>query len=70
METETLFSCAPKSLQRVNAAMKFKNACSLKKSYDIDSILKSRDITFVAKVHIVKAMVFPVVIHGCESQTL
>ena len=70
METETLFSCALKSLQIVNAAMKFKNACSLKKSYDIDSILKSRDITFVAKVHIVKAMFFPVVIHGCESQTL
>ena len=70
METETLFSCAPKSLQIVTAAMKFKNACSLKKSYDIDSILKSRDITFVAKVHIVKAMVFPVIMYGCKSWSI
>ena len=34
-----------------------------------DSILKSRDITLPAKVHIVKAMVFPVVMYGCESWT-
>ena len=34
------------------------------------SILKSRDITLLAKVHIVKAMVFPVVMHGCESWTM
>ena len=33
----------------------------------LDSILKSRDITLPAKVHIVKAMVFPVVMYGCES---
>ena len=42
-------------------------------SYDIDSldsILKSRDITFSTKVHIVKAMVFPVVMYGCESWTV
>ena len=36
---------------------------------NIDSILKSRDITLPTKVHLVKAMVFPVVIYGCESWT-
>ena len=34
---------------------------------NLDSILKSRDITLSTKVHLVKAMVFPVVMHGCES---
>ena len=37
---------------------------------NIDSILKSRDITLPTKVHLVKAMVFPVVIYGCESWTV
>ena len=37
---------------------------------NLDSILKSRDITLLTKVHPVKAMVFPVVIYGCESWTL
>ena len=37
---------------------------------NLDSILKSRDITLSTKVHIVKAMVFPVVMHGCESWTM
>jgi len=37
---------------------------------NLDSILKSRDITFPTKVHLVKAMVFPVVIYGCESWTI
>ena len=37
---------------------------------NLDSILKSRNITLPTKVHIVKAMVFPVVMHGCESWTL
>ena len=37
---------------------------------NLDSILKSRDITLSTKVHLVKAMVFPVVLHGCESWTL
>ena len=36
----------------------------------IDSILKSRDITLSTKVHLVKAMVFPVVMYGCESWTV
>ena len=37
---------------------------------NLDSILKSRDITLSLKVHIVKAMVFPVVMYGCESLTV
>ena len=37
---------------------------------DLDSILKSRDITLSTKVHLVKAMVFPVVMYGCESWTV
>ena len=43
-----------------------------KQSYDLDldSLLKSRDITLTTKVHLVKSMVFPVVIYGCESWTV
>ena len=37
---------------------------------NLDSILKSRDITFPTNVHLVKAMVFPVVTYGCESWTI
>ena len=37
---------------------------------NLDSILKSRDITFPTKVHLVKAMVFPVVMYGCENWAL
>ena len=37
---------------------------------NLDSILKSRDITLLTKVHIVKAMVLPVVMYGCESWTI
>ena len=37
---------------------------------NLDSILKSRDITLLAKIHIVKAMVFPVAMYGCESWTI
>ena len=37
---------------------------------NLDSILKSRDITWPTKVHLVKAMVFPVVMYGCESWTI
>ena len=49
--------------------MKLKDACSLegKLMTNLDSILKSRDITLPTKVRLVKAMVFPVVMHGCES---
>ena len=62
---KTLFWRAPKSLQMVTTAMKLKDACSLEEN--LDSILKSRDITLPTKVHLVKAMVFPVIIYGCES---
>ena len=37
---------------------------------NLDSILKSRDITLLTKTHLVKAMVFPVVMHGCENWTM
>ena len=37
---------------------------------NLDSILKSRDITLPTKVHLVKAMVFPVIVYGCESWTI
>ena len=56
----------------VTAAMKLKNLLLLgrKAMSNLDSILKSRDITSPTKVHLVKAMVFPVVMYGCESQTV
>ena len=37
---------------------------------NLDSILKSRDITLPTKVHLIKAMVFPIVMYGCESWTI
>ena len=59
---------APKSLQMVTAVMKLKNVCSLEeKLCSLDSILKSRDSTSPTKVRLVKAMVLPVVMYGCES---
>ena len=42
----------------------------IKAMTNLDSVLKSRDITLPTKVHIVKAMVFPVVMYGCESWTI
>ena len=56
----------------VTAARKLKDTCSLeKKRYDQPrQHIKSRDITLSKKVHLVKAMVFPVVMHGCESWTI
>ena len=41
-----------------------------KGTINLDSVLKSRDITMSTKVHLVKAMVFPVVVYGCESWTI
>ena len=54
------------------AARDSKDACSLEEQLmtNLDSILKSRDITLPTKVHLVKAMVFPVVVYGCESWTI
>ena len=68
---QTLFSWASKSQQMVIADMKLKVVCSLEeKLANLDSILESRDITLPAKVHLVKAMVFLVVMYGCESWTV
>ena len=60
---------APKSLQMVTAAMKLKNVAPGRKIMtNLDSILKNRDITLPANVHLVRAiLVFPVVMYGCES---
>ena len=69
METVTDFIFwAPKSLQMVTAPMK-KMLLGRKVMSKLDSLLKSRDITLPTKVHLVKAMVFPVVTYGCESWT-
>ena len=56
----------------VTAAMKFKGCLLLgrKVMTNLDSIFKSRDITLPSKVHLVKAIVFPVVMYGCESWTV
>ena len=56
----------------VTATMKLKDACYLegKLMTNLDSILKSRDITLPTKVRLVKAMVFPVVMYGCECWTI
>ena len=71
---QTLFSQAPKSLQIVTAALKLKDSCSLKEKLwpmiNLDSILKHKDITLPTMVHLVKAMVFPVVMYGCKSWTI
>ena len=58
---------APKSLQMVTVAMKLKDACSLgrKARINLVSLFKSRDITLPTKIHLVKAMVFQVVLYGC-----
>ena len=50
--------------------MKLKDAYSLEVMTNLDRILKSGDITLPIKVHLVKAMVFPVVMYGCESWTV
>ena len=71
-QCQTLCFWAPKSLQMVTAAMKLKDAYSLEEKVmsNLDSVFKSRDITLPTKVRVVKAMVFPVVMYGCESWTV
>ena len=54
----------------MTAAMKLKDAYSLEVMTNLDSIFKSRDITLPTKVHLVKAMVFPVVMYRYESWTV
>ena len=71
MGKQTLSFGTPKSLQMVTAAMKLKDAAPWKKSYDKprEHIKKQRHY-FAKKVPLVKAMVFPVVMYGCESWTM
>ena len=70
-QCQTSFFGAPKSLQMVTAAMKLRRLLLGRKVMsNLDSILKSRDITLPTKVCLVKAMVFPVVMYGCESWTV
>ena len=71
METVRDFiSWPPKSLQMVIAAMKLRHLLLGRNVMtNLDSILKSRDITLSTKVHLVKAIAFPVVMYGCEIWT-
>ena len=59
-----------KIMWTVTVAVKLKGACSLDEMTNLDSILKSRNISLLTKVRIVKGMVFPVVMYGCESWTI
>ena len=62
---------APKSLQMVTAAMKLRHLLLVRKAMtNLENTIKSRDIIFPTKVHLVKAMVFPAVMYGCESWTV
>ena len=55
----------------VTATMKLKDTCSLEEvTTNLDSVLKIRDITWLTKVHVVKAMVFSVVMYGCANWTI
>ena len=69
-ETDFIFPCAPESLQMVTAAMKLEDVLGRKAMTNRDSILKCRDITLPTKLRLVIAMVFPVVMFGCESWTI
>ena len=57
-------------LDEVQAGIKIAGKNTNNLTYANDSIFKSRDITLPTRVHLVKAMVFPVVMYGCESWTL
>ena len=59
-----------KTLQMVTAAIKLKLTLGRKAMINLDSILKSRDVTLPTKVRLVKALVFPVVMYGCVSWTI
>ena len=50
----------------VTAAMKLKDACTLEET-NLDSVIKSKDITLLTEVCLVKTMVFPIVMYGCEN---
>ena len=67
-----LFSWVPKITAGGDCSHEIKRCLFLgrKAMTNLDSVLKSRDITSVTKIHIVKAMVFPVVVYGCTSWTI
>ena len=71
-QCQTLFFGALKSLQMATVAMEIKRRLLIgrKVMTNLDSILKSRDITLPTKVHLVKVMVFPVVMYGYGSWTI
>ena len=70
-QCQTLFTGAPKSLQMVIAAMKLRHLLLGRKAMtNLDSILKTRDIPLLTKVHLVKAMVFLVIMYRYESWTI
>ena len=70
-QCQTLFFGAPKSWQMVIAAMKLRHLLLGRRVMtNLDSIFKSRDITLPTKVRLVKTMVFPMVMYGCESWIL
>ena len=70
-QCQILLFWASKPLQMVIAAKKLRRLLLGRKVMsNLDSILKSRDITLPIKVHLVKAMVFPVVMYGCDSWTI
>ena len=65
------FGGAPTSLQMMTAAMKLRRLLLGRKAMtNLDSLFKSRDITLPIRVCLVKAIVFPVVMYGCESWTI
>ena len=68
---KSVFSWALKSLQMVTAVMKLRYLLLGRKAMtNLNSILKSRDITLPTKVRLVKAMFFAVIMYGCESWTI
>ena len=69
-QCQTLFLGAPKLLQMMTVAIKLKDTYSLEVMTNLDSILKSRDITLPTNGSLVKAIVFPVVMYSCENWTI
>ena len=70
--TDLIFLGSKIIVDMVTGAMKFKRHLLLgrKAMTNLDNILKSRDITLTTKAHLVKAMVFPLVMYGCERWTI
>ena len=69
--TDNFFPLGSKITKMVTAPIKLKDGCSLEKSYEQPrQHIKKKRHYFTTKVHIVKAMVFPVVMYGCENWTI